>query len=458
MEKQINNGQLDIHTVFLDGREWGMNINKKGKKKVFNLNIQMPSDDNYFDGLMRNLSYCKKTPFKIALFYIIAASLWIIFSDILAERLSHKLLSFTTIQTYKGWFFVIVTAYMLYMLINKYTEQNLRYLNWLNNKHKQLESVYKELFIKENELQEKYTLLKKNEDALRISEERYKSIVEGTSDAIWEWDYGSQKLYLSGRAEEMLGYNIKDGLKIDEVWDALIHPEDRIRVERDIENCKEGKTLYCQTEFRIKQKSGGYVWVLLRGKVISGADGKPVKLLGSVTDIQERRIMEEQLMHMAYYDMLTDLPNRLLFMERLKEELAASKVGKKGSVLFVNIDDLKGVNNTLGYDYGDQLLKLIAENMKNSLSDNDMICRFGGNEFIVLHPGIENNADSTKLADSILGIFENPFEIGNKEIYVTVSIGIGIYPDDGTETETILKNAGAAVNKAKAAGKNRYYI
>jgi diguanylate cyclase (GGDEF)-like protein len=183
-------------------------------------------------------------------------------------------------------------------------------------------------------------------------------------------------------------------------------------------------------------------------------------------EMSERQRYEEQISHMAYYDGLTGLPNRALFEECLKQRLLMNERQKaKTAVMFIDVDDFKRVNDTLGHSYGDKLLKKIAERLNSNTRksdsitrhrENDMYSRRGGDEFTVMLSVIKEFEDAAVVAGRIIHAMSDPFMLDGREILVTVSIGIAIYPDDGEDVDTILKNADAAMYDAKERGKNNY--
>jgi diguanylate cyclase (GGDEF)-like protein len=183
----------------------------------------------------------------------------------------------------------------------------------------------------------------------------------------------------------------------------------------------------------------------------------------------ERKRIEENIYNMAYYDILTDLPNRLLFMDRLKQALGiAERYNRQVAVMFLDLDNFKRINDTFGHQMGDTLLKSIADRLKNCLrkcdslarqnvdDSVDTIARLGGDEFTVILTEIRQIEDAAKVAQRILDSFLLRFMLNNYEIFITVSIGIAIYPYDGIDIDSILKNADAAMYHAKAEGKNNY--
>ncbi|CCO07442.1 EAL domain-containing protein [Desulforamulus hydrothermalis] len=174
-------------------------------------------------------------------------------------------------------------------------------------------------------------------------------------------------------------------------------------------------------------------------------------------ELAERRRMEEILLHMAYHDALTDLPNRSLFNDRLAVAIAqAARHKKMLAVIFLDLDYFKVVNDTLGHDMGDLLLKGIAHRLTSLLRQGDTIARIGGDEFTILLNDINRPADASRVAQKIIDNLQEPWVIGNHEFHITTSIGIAIYPTDGRDVETLVKNADAAMYHAKEAGRNNF--
>ncbi|MFD3157113.1 putative bifunctional diguanylate cyclase/phosphodiesterase [Haloimpatiens sp. FM7330] len=161
----------------------------------------------------------------------------------------------------------------------------------------------------------------------------------------------------------------------------------------------------------------------------------------------------EKIQNLAYYDHLTKLPNRLFFTNQLKHELEKNH---RGTVLFLDLDDFKKINDSLGHNYGDMLLKKISNNLKQYVNQGDVIARFGGDEFLILLPEVIHHTEAANIAQTILNMFNSKFKIGKKQVYISASIGIIIYPTEGDNVNLIIKNADTAMYKAKFLGKNRY--
>ena len=179
----------------------------------------------------------------------------------------------------------------------------------------------------------------------------------------------------------------------------------------------------------------------------------------ALKDITELKKKDEILYNMEYYDSLTGLPNKSLFSDRLNMALAQARRNKEMcAVIILDLDNFKTINDTLGHSVGDVLLKQVAQKIKSILREVDTVARIGGDEFIILQPQIKKISDATRIADRILEKFQHPWVLKGKEYYITASMGIGIYPNDGQDGQTIFKNADTALNRAKELGRNNYQL
>ncbi len=305
------------------------------------------------------------------------------------------------------------------------------------------------------QLRSNYDELAKNEESLRISEERYKLALECANAFIWEWDINTGDFFTSDKVYDICGYKLDKDIDIMSFIRNTVHPEDIDKVFKEYIN---NVTTVFESEFRFKKKNGEYIWLLSKGKAIHNSENKIIKMAGSIIDITYRKLSEEKIRFMAYYDSLTELPNRMFFIDKLNELLESTNDNdSEGAVLFIDLDNFKNINDTMGHNYGDKLLIYFARKLKTWINTEDIICRLGGDEFILIHPNADE-AEVMSYAKSILKLFDQPSEIDGKRIYVTVSIGIALYPKDGTDTNNILKNAEAAMYEAKDLGKNRFEL
>ncbi len=171
----------------------------------------------------------------------------------------------------------------------------------------------------------------------------------------------------------------------------------------------------------------------------------------------ERKRAEQRLNRLAYYDPMTDLPNRVLFIDRLNQAIiGANKYNRLVAVLFLDLDHFKRINDTLGHAAGDEMLKAVAVRLKKTLFETDTLTRIGGDEFTVMLPGLEKADHAIRVAEKVFASFKQPFHISGQALYMTVSMGIAIFPNDGVDSATILKNADTAMYQAKDKGRNNY--
>jgi len=210
-------------------------------------------------------------------------------------------------------------------------------------------------------------------------------------------------------------------------------------------------------EIGIRRKDGSVIPVQLQSIAAEGPGGNSTFCRTAAIDITERKRMEEAIRHQAHHDPLTNLPNRLLLMDILSIELAKAQRGKKRfAVLFLDLDRFKYINDTLGHDTGDQLLKEVAERLRRSVRASDTVSRMGGDEFNILLTEIPHADDIITIAQKVVDSFGKPYVIGGHEFHMSTSIGISIYPEDGETMEALFKNADIAMYHAKGQGGNSY--
>jgi len=210
-------------------------------------------------------------------------------------------------------------------------------------------------------------------------------------------------------------------------------------------------------EFCNKKKNGELYWESAFISSIKNAAGDITHFIAIAEDTTERRRAEERIQHLAYYDALTGMPNRAFYNDLLSLALShAQRRGEMVAVLFLDLDRFKDVNDTLGHSIGDQLLKIVAGRVADSLRKEDTVTRLGGDEFTLLLPGMTQTEDAARIAQKILEAVKKPLMLGGHELNITASIGIAIYPADGENAEALLKNADTAMYHAKEQGRNSY--
>ena len=298
------------------------------------------------------------------------------------------------------------------------------------------------------------------DEALRKSEERYMLVATSANDGLWDWDLKFNSIYYSPRWKEMLGYG-EDEIKnnIDE-WLQRLHPDDSKRVGLALSPSFNTSESRFEIEFRIRHRDNSYRWVLTRGTVILDAEGVAYRMAGSLTDITERKMAEQQLHFDAFHDPLTGLSNRAYFMERLTHviRIAKRKRDYRFAVLFLDLDEFKVVNDRYGHDVGDRFLKEVASRLSSFMRSMDTLARLGGDEFVILLEDIHEIDEATQVAERILSQLSEVFEFSDIKITTSASIGI-VYNDFNYEkSEDVLRDADIAMYKAKALGKAKYVV
>ncbi len=208
-----------------------------------------------------------------------------------------------------------------------------------------------------------------------------------------------------------------------------------------------------------KRKSGDVFLAWQTISAVRNDDGKATHYVSVLFDITERKRHEELVRYQAYHDILTGLPNRQLFHDRLTQGLLhARREGEMLSVMFLDLDRFKEVNDTLGHDVGDKLLCEMANRLKTSIRKGDTVARLGGDEFVLLLPRIKKMDNLVQLAEKILETLRLPLKIGEHELTLTTSIGISVYPRDGDKPDVLIKHADEAMYQAKQNGRNNYFM
>ncbi|WP_139557199.1 bifunctional diguanylate cyclase/phosphodiesterase [Methylotetracoccus oryzae] len=213
-----------------------------------------------------------------------------------------------------------------------------------------------------------------------------------------------------------------------------------------------------QGESWSRRKNGERYPLWQRVSAVAGGRGSTVNYVAVFSDISSLKVSQEELEHLAHHDVLTELPNRLLFRDRLDHAIQrAQRSNLRLALLFLDLDRFKHVNDSLGHSAGDQLLRDVAMRLRSAVRRDDTLARLGGDEFTVLMEGLKDGRDAAVLAEKLLGVLREPFRVQQHELYVSTSIGISIYPQDALTTESLLRNADAAMYRAKDAGRNAYW-
>jgi len=284
---------------------------------------------------------------------------------------------------------------------------------------------------------------------------RFRSLVEQLPLSVYidRLDDVSSNVYTSPQIEDMLGYTVVEWVENHDLFVEILHPEDRERVLAAHQSTHAtGEPLF--VEYRLRTRDGRWVWVQDEARVVTDANGSVLQ--GYLLDVTARHDAEEQLRHQAFHDALTGLANRALFTNRvehalvLRSQLARAEV----AVLFLDLDDFKGVNDTLGHAAGDTLLRGVGVRLRETLSPSYTVARLGGDEFAVLIEEVAGPASALDAAERIVTSLLKPFEIEGREVFVSASVGIAL----GTVADDLLRAADVAMYRAKASGKSQHVM
>jgi diguanylate cyclase (GGDEF)-like protein/PAS domain S-box-containing protein len=294
------------------------------------------------------------------------------------------------------------------------------------------------------------------EAALRMNERRLQLALEASETAVWELDTTSGAVQFSRGPEPLLGYAPEELPTSVAAWTALVHPHDAPHLADALERGIAGTTPKLRVEYRILAKDGSSHWLQTVGGVVLRADGKPARLSGTHRDVTDLKRYQSELEYRANHDWLTGLANRNVLADRIDHAVAVSgRARRTFGLLYLDLDGFKAVNDTLGHAAGDELLKAVVGRLKACVRESDTVARLGGDEFAIVLHEIAHASAADSVGHKVLYELARPFEIAEREVRVSASIGVAIYPTDGSDRETLLTNADAAMYRAKQSGRNR---
>lgn len=297
------------------------------------------------------------------------------------------------------------------------------------------------------------------ERRLRESEQRYAIAVRGANDGIWDWDLVTDTVYYSPRFCELLGYQDGEFGDRPESWFEKVHPEDLDQLRLEIDLHLRMVTPRLKVEYRVRHREGHYVWMLTRGVAVM-EDGRPLRMAGSQTDISDRRADEERILQGAFYDRLTGLANRSLFLDRLGFLLRRARKSEDYgfTVLFLDLDRFKMVNESYGHVAGDTVLGEVGSRFSQAVGTGDTLARLGGDEFGVILDGVSDVATAIHHAQALLDTFQGPFDVLGDEVMLGVSIGVAVNDGRYERSDDLLRDADTAMYRAKEKGRSRYEV
>ncbi len=299
------------------------------------------------------------------------------------------------------------------------------------------------------------TQRKRAERALVHSEARYRSLIESVREVVFQTDARGRWSFLNSAWEDITGFDVEDALGRDALEQA--HPHDHDAARDEIAEMVAGRKDAFRREIRFRARDGRYLWLEIHGQAALDGAGHFRGISGTLRDVTKQREAEQETLRLVYYDALTGLPNRALALDRLAELLLGTERRQdRVAVVFVDLDDFKKVNDTLGHEVGDQLLPEAGRRLANVVRKQDTVARLGGDEFLVLLAGLGREQDTQQGLRKLLGCFHQPFQVNGRELTLTASLGIAIAPSDGDTPQDLLRNADMAMYKSKSEGRNTY--
>jgi diguanylate cyclase (GGDEF)-like protein/PAS domain S-box-containing protein len=292
--------------------------------------------------------------------------------------------------------------------------------------------------------------------------ERFKRSQYFARIGTWDWEVDTDRLYWSDAIYGMFGFNIGEVTPSYALFCSCVHPDDRVRVRAGELRCLETGENHDE-EYRVVWPDGTIRWLRETGNMVRNEHDAMIKMMGVVRDITEEKASASYLKHLAHFDPLTGLPNRLVLEERLCEALDhARQSGTRVALVFVDLNGFKTINDQYGHAAGDRVLITTATRLKRILRASDTVARIGGDEFVVilqdLAPGINLQDEARSICQKIFIELSPPISIGNDQRHIGTSLGVAVFPDHATAMDRLLHIADLAMYEAKRSGNNQYRL
>ncbi len=363
---------------------------------------------------------------------------------------------FSFFETYK--YLVIGTAAAFAVLLTL-----ILILIWLAKKRRyaemaateantELKALYEQLYAVDQQLKYQLEELSETHENLSRSEEKYRLVAETANDIIWDWSVENDLVNYSCGLTEILGYETAE-LMNKEAWDHIVLTEDADRVANGMKESFRKKQDLSSIEYRVRHKDGKAIWISTKAKILFDETGAPHKIVGSHTDITKLKEYQDKIWEMAYYDDLTNLPNRAYLKEYVNDQIQKG-TGAASALIYLDIDDFKSINDNFGHKEGDKLLVEVGAILGEITEAEDLVFRQGGDEFVIVFNQINNRDDIMEFVARLDRRLADPIRLTEGDFNVTLSGGIVLYPQDGTDYDTLLKNADIAMYFVKNNGKN----
>lgn len=296
---------------------------------------------------------------------------------------------------------------------------------------------------------------KRADAALRESLARFHAAACATGDVVWDWDIATNTVWRNENFQILFGYVAEEIEPTLEFWTRHIHPDDHDRVVAHIQAIVADTEETWSEEYRFRRKDGSYADLFDRGRVLRDDSGRGVRMIGAIQDITDRRQAEQRIRFLATHDVLTGLPNRDLIQDRTMQAITyARRTGRQLALLYLDLDRFKVINDGYGHSFGDAVLKAVAERLATLVREGDTVSRQGGDEFLILLTDLHNATDAYSVAQKIIESLDCPVVVQNRKVYLSGSIGVSVFPQDGETADALIDNADVAMYRAKYQGRN----
>ncbi|RKD21397.1 PAS domain S-box-containing protein/diguanylate cyclase (GGDEF) domain-containing protein [Caminicella sporogenes DSM 14501] len=392
---------------------------------------------------------------KIIIVYIVFGFSWIILSDGILSLFVKDIDIYNKIQIYKGWFYIVITSILFYLIIYNKIDLFKKSLDTIHKGYEDLSATYEELTTMDEELNSRYEELQLVLEKLRQEKELSDSIIKNTYAVVVVLNKDGTIKRFNPFAERLTGY--LENEVIGKKWLDIFIPEDKKDYTRELlKRIVNGEVVQNQ-ENKILTKDGRIIDILWNNSVLKDSMGNIIGLVAIGIDITQMKLLVKKLKHLAYYDTLTGLPNANMFEKMVNEAINQNTdKNSKMALIYFDIDNFKYVNDILGHKAGDILLKKLAYIIKTNVHFPDFYGRMSGDGFAILLKDVSDENNIIKKVNELSEKLGISWNYNEHEYFITVSKGIALYPYDGKDYETLLKNAETAMYKAKESGKNSY--
>lgn len=302
-----------------------------------------------------------------------------------------------------------------------------------------------------------YAEMENKRVALENIQKEMDALYFNSSAWIWSIDLVTHQLKVSNGILELFGYSEQDVADDYQIWLTNAVEGDKYIVKRHLERLLSGQ--HSEAEWRLYKKDGTIAHIRSVGEPIMNNEGKVVRIVGVTFDFSKEVELQETMRRIAMTDTLTQLPNQVYFNRQLEQQLEKAEEEERLALIYFNVDRLKFINDMMGFETGDEILQLIAERIPMYFGQETLMARYGGDEFIIAYPFYERESMTLKIKQ-FMESFQSPFLVTDEELYVSVSVGVSVYPEDAQNVNSLLSKANGALKRAKRKGKNnvQYYI